>query len=158
MIIRFGKKTYHFINRYENLRQLIVYLFVGGSSALSDLILLFIFVDFLKIHYLLAATLSFTIVSTAAFFLHKNYTFRHKGSQTRLRYLVFLLTAGSGLLWSLSLLLLLVDIFKIHYLIAAVMTKFIVLIWNFLVNKFITFGHFDIIITQILKKVRSFND
>ena|SRR3990167_7230137 len=143
MIIRFGKKTYHFINRYENLRQLVVYLFVGGASALSDLILLFIFVDILKIFYLLSATLSFITVSTAAFFFHKNFTFRHKGKNNKLRYIIFLVTAGSGLFWSLVLLYTFVDIFKLWYLEAAVIIKFIVLTWNFLINKYLTFRKFE---------------
>ncbi len=139
MLIKLGKKTYHFLNRYENLRQGIVYLIIGGASALSDLILLFIFVDFLKIYYLIAATISFTLVSTVAFFLHKRFTFRHRGSSNKLRYLMFILTAGSGLLWSIFFLYTFVSNFKLHYLQAAVIVKFIVLIWNFTVNKYLTF-------------------
>lgn len=139
MITKAGKKTYRFINRYEHLRQFIVYFFIGGLSAVSDLILLFIFVDFFHIFYLVAAALSFSIISTAAFFLHKNYTFKHKDRTSKLRYLIFLVVAGSGLLWSLFFLFLFVSIFKFYYLLAAVIVKFIVLAWNFLMNKFVTF-------------------
>src|SRR3989344_8360217 len=121
MVTRLSKKTYHFINRNQNLRQLVVYLFIGGSSALTDLILLFIFVDFFHIFYLIAQTLSFIIVSTSAFFLHKNYTFQHKGKQNKLRYLIFLIIAGSGLLWSLFFLFIFVSFFKLYYLFAAVL-------------------------------------
>lgn len=139
MVTKISKQAYHFINKNENLRQLIVYLLIGGSSALADLILLFVFVDFLHIFYLIAQILSFTVVSTAAFYLHKNYTFQHKGKQNKLRYLIFLIIAGSGLLWSLFFLFIFVSIFKLHYLVAAVIVKFIVLIWNFIMNKFVTF-------------------
>lgn len=139
MIIRIGKKTYHFINRYENLRQFVVYFFIGGTSALSDLILLFIFVDLFKIYYLIAATLSFIIVASIAFFFHKKFTFRFEGKRNKFRFLIFLFTAGTGLLWSILILFTLVEFFHLWYLLAAVITKFIVLTWNFLVNKFVTF-------------------
>ena len=139
MLIRLTKKTYRYVNGRENLRQPVTYLFIGGASALSDIILLFILVHFLHIFYLLAATISFLIVSTFGFFLHKNLTFRHKGPNSKLRYFVFIATAGSGLIWSLLLLFAFVDIFKIWYLQAAIMVKFIVLAWNFMVNKFFTF-------------------
>lgn len=140
MIKRIKNKSFHLLNRNENLRQLIVYLFIGGGSALTDLILLFIFVDLFNIYYLIAQTLSFTIVSTVAFFLHKKYTFRHKSkSGDKWRYTLFILIAGTGLLWSLFFLYLFVSVLNLHYLLAAVLVKFIVLVWNFLMNKFVTF-------------------
>lgn len=139
MIIRLGKKTYRFINSYENLRQFVVYIFIGGLSAVSDLILLFILVDFFNVFYLFAATLSFIIVGTTAFFLHKNYTFKHKNRSGKIRYLIFLIVAGSGLLWSVFFLYIFVSILGLYYLFAAVIVKFIVLAWNFLMNKFVTF-------------------
>lgn len=139
MVKTLSKKTYRLINKNENLRQLVVYLVIGGFSALSDLIILFLFVDFLHIFYLVAASISFTVVSAIAFYLHKNYTFKHKGSDTKLRYLIFLVIAGSGLLWNLFFLYLFVSKLGFHYLIAAIIVKFIVLIWNFLMNKFVTF-------------------
>lgn len=139
MVKKLGKKTYRYINGRENLRQFVVYFFIGGFSALSDLILLFIFVDIFHIFYLTAAALSFTIVSTIAFFLHKNYTFQHKGKKNKLRYVIFIFVAISGLLWSLFFLYLFVSVFNMYYLFAAVIVKFIVLGWNFLMNKFVTF-------------------
>jgi putative flippase GtrA len=139
MVKKLGKKTYTYINERENLRQFTIYFFVGGFSAFSDLVLLFIFVDVFHIFYLIAATLSFTIVSTVAFFLHKQYTFQHKSKQNKLRYFVFIVVAVSGLLWSLFFLYLFVSILNMYYLFAAVIVKFIVLGWNFLMNKFVTF-------------------
>ncbi|OGY24664.1 MAG: hypothetical protein A2172_03675 [Candidatus Woykebacteria bacterium RBG_13_40_15] len=142
MLKAFTFKTFNLINRYEHLRQIIVYLFVGGLSAFLDIVLLFILVDVFHIWYLFAATISFISVSTLGFFLHKRLTFRYQGRRTKLRYVAFLFIAGSGLVWSLVLLYTFVDIFKIWYLFAAIMVKFIVLVWNFLMNKFITFGSY----------------
>lgn len=132
-------EIYNFVNRYENLRQVIVYLIVGAVAALLDITLIFILVEFLHIWYLLAAVIAFISVATLGFFLHKKFTFRHTGGKNRLRYLIFLFIAGSGILWEVSFLFIFVEFFRIWYLIAAVMTKFIVLSWNFSMNKFITF-------------------
>ncbi len=139
MIKKISKKTYHVINEREQLRQFVMYFFVGGFSAFSDLVLLFIFVDLFHIYYLIAASISFTLVTTTAFFLHKNYTFKHKGPTNKLRYLTFIIVALSGLFWSLLFLYIFVSILRIYYLLGAVFVKFIVLAWNFLMNKFVTF-------------------
>ncbi len=140
MFKKLREKTYRFVNRYEQLRQVITYTVVGGFSALLDLILLFILVEAFGMWYLLAAFLSFITVSTIGFFLHKRFTFRHTGGRNKLRYAVFLFVAGSGLVLSMISLFTLVEVFGLWYMLAAVITKFMVLIWNFLTNKFITFG------------------
>jgi len=139
MIKSLSLKTYHFINRYEHLRQLIAYLIIGGTCAVLNIILLYIFVDFLKIWYLLAATIAFILVATLGFFLQKKYTFRHTGGRNKLRFLIFIFIAGSGLFWELLLLFTFVELLKMWYLTAAIVIKFIVLVWNFLMNKFVTF-------------------
>jgi len=139
MVKTIALKANQFINRNENLRQSVVYTIIGGICGFFDLVLLFIFVDFLKIWYLLAAAISFILVSIFGFYCHKRFTFRHTGSGTGFRYVIFLLTAGSGLLWNLLLLYISVSILHIWYLLAAAIVKFIVLIWNFLMNKFVTF-------------------
>jgi len=139
MVKQLTIRAYNFINQYEHLRQVSVYLIIGGLSAISDIIFLFILVQFFKIWYLLAAAISFSLIATVAFFFHKKFTFRFDGARIKLRYVIFLFTAASGLIWNILILFTFVEIFKIWYLLAAVFTKFIVLVWNFLVNKFITF-------------------
>jgi putative flippase GtrA len=129
-----------FLDRYEYARQVLTYLMVGGAAAIADLALLYVLVDLLRIFYLVAAALSFLLVATAAFFCHKRLTFRHRGQNNRLRYVLFLLTAGSGLFWSVLLLYVFVDFFGIWYLEAAIIEKGIVVVWNFLLSKYLTFG------------------
>ena len=139
MIRTTGVRAYNYVKTKEHLRQPLTYTFIGGISGLLDLFFLFILVDLIQIWYLAAAAVSFILVSIFAFYFHKNFTFRHKGKNNKLRYLIFLAVAGSGLIWSLILLFILVDVLGLWYLSAAVIVKFIVLAWNFSVNKFITF-------------------
>lgn len=139
MVKTLGFKTYDFINRYENLRQIVTFSIIGGFSAVVHLVLLYIFVQFFKIWYLLAAAIAFIIVTTVGFFFQKRYAFRYTRGDNKTRYVIFIFIAGSGILWELSLLFIFVEFFKLWYLEAAVIAKFIVLIWNFLLNKFVTF-------------------
>ncbi|OGY21688.1 MAG: hypothetical protein A2126_01755 [Candidatus Woykebacteria bacterium GWB1_45_5] len=139
MIKTLGLKTYYFINRNEQLRQPLTYLIIGGTCAVLDIIILYILVEFLKIWYLLAAAIAFILIVTLGFFLQKRFTFRHKGGKNELRYLVFLFITGSGVVWEISFLYIFVEFLNLWYLEAAVITKFIVFSWNFLMNKYITF-------------------
>lgn len=137
-----SKKAYLFLDRYENLRQIIVYLFIGGTAAVLELFILFVLVSLLHIWYLVGATISFIIVVFYSYFSHKKFTFRHKGGRDRLRFILFLLSAITGLILSLLLLSIFVEVFKLWYFSAAVIIKFIILIWNFLMNKFVIFNIF----------------
>jgi putative flippase GtrA len=57
-------------------KRLIKYLIAGGTAATTDLILLFLFHDFLKINVVVAATLAFVIAFFISFYLQKFWTFR----------------------------------------------------------------------------------
>jgi putative flippase GtrA len=139
VFLKLIKKTHKKIEKHENARQLVTYFLIGSFNAISDLAILFLLVDFLKIFYLYSQTISFIFVATIAFFLHKNYTFRHKGRNNKLRYIIFLVIASSGLLWNLLLLSIFVEFFKIKYLLAATIIKFIIFLWNYTMNRLITF-------------------
>ena len=139
-LIKKAVKAYQSLERNENLRQATVYTFIGGIAAILDLFLLFVLVSLLGLYYLLAATISFILVGFFSYYCHKRFTFRHKGGRDEIRFIIFLIIALTGLVWTLALLYLFVDILKFWYLFAAVIVKFIVLVWNFLINKFVTFG------------------
>ena len=140
MLNLLGSKAYKFIENNENIRQATVYTFIGGIAATLDLFVLFVLVSLLGVYYLLAATISFVSVGFFSYYCHKRFTFRYKGGRDEIRFVIFLIIALTGLVWTLLLLYLFVDTLKFWYLFAAVIVKFIVLVWNFLINKFVTFG------------------
>jgi dolichol-phosphate mannosyltransferase len=140
----FSRLNIPVIERFEYLRQVVTYFVLGGFAAVTDLALLFVLVDVLGVYYLAAAAMSFVLVATMAFFLHKNLTFRSNHGNNQLRYVIFLFGAVSGLLWSLTLLFVFVELLGFPYLGAAVIVKFIVFAWNFSVNKYVTFRRLPI--------------
>ncbi|HSX57857.1 MAG TPA: GtrA family protein [Candidatus Saccharimonadales bacterium] len=133
------KKVNTTLNKYESLRQFIIYVLIGSFASLSDLFILFFLVEYLHVHYLVAAAVSFTTLALVTFYLHKNFTFKHKGKSNKLRFLIFVIIGLSGLFWNIFLLFIFVEKFQLYYLFAAVLIKFIVLVWNFTLNKFVTF-------------------
>jgi putative flippase GtrA len=138
MIIKI-KKIYKTFEKNENLRQVATYTVIGSFAVLLDLTLFYIFVNLFNIWYILAAALSFTILAIITFYLHKNFSFRHKGGHNKLRFIIFFLIASGSLLFGSLLLYILVDKFKIWYLTAAVLVKLVVVFWSFLMNKYVTF-------------------
>jgi putative flippase GtrA len=57
-------------------KRLIKYLIAGGTAATTDLVLLFIFHDIVKINVIFSATLAFSIAFFVSFYLQKFWTFR----------------------------------------------------------------------------------
>jgi len=138
-LIKRINKAYQLLERKENLRQVTIYIFIGGIAATLDLFLLFVLVTLLGFYYLLAATISFVLLGVFSYYCQKRFTFRHKGGRDEIRFIIFLIIALTSLGWTIVLLHLLVDVLKFWYLEAAVIVKFIVLVWNFLMSKFVIF-------------------
>lgn len=116
------------------------YLFVGGSCAVADLVFLYVLVDFFHIWYLTASIISFLIVGTIGFFGQKYFTFKDYSKKHGVQLTLFFLTAGIGLLLNSFSMLFFVSFLGLWYIWGSVITKFIVLVWNFTANKYLTFN------------------
>ena len=123
--------------------QFMRYLVIGGACAILDLLLLYTFVDYLHIWYLYAATVSFTIVIVLGYFGQKYFSFRNYENNHRKQLTTFIIVALTGLALNIAFMFLFVSLMNLWYVLASIMTKFIVLIWNFLANKKITFVHIN---------------
>ena len=115
------------------------YLFVGGTCSVIDIALLYVFVEFFHIWYLYASILSFTISCVVAFFGQKYFTFRNESRKHVTQFALFFTMAGTGLLINSGCIFVFVSLLGLWYILASVITKFIVLIWNFCASKYITF-------------------
>ena len=111
--------------------ELLRYILVGGLCALADITLLYFFVAYLHIWYLAAATISFAVVTLFGYFGQKYFTFRDLSKNHKKQIPVFFIVAGVGLAINTLCMFLLVSIAGIWYITSSVMTKLIVLVWNF---------------------------
>jgi len=128
-----------YILQHKKFGEFIRYVIVGGSCAVADLAFLYILVEFFHIWYLFSATLSFITVSSFGYFGQKYFTFKNNSKNYKKQMPVFFVVAGTGLLINSLCMFTFVSILGIWYILSNVITKFIVLIWNFLANKYLTF-------------------
>lgn len=132
-------RIYRFFFHHKKIGTLLRYLLIGGSCALGDMLLLYTFVEFFHIWYLYASIISWVITSILSFLGQKHFTFKNTSKKYQIQFPIFILVAIVGLGLNSLCLFFLVSILKIWYMFANIITKFIVLIWNFLAHKYITF-------------------
>ena len=135
MPIKSTKKLISYFFKHEKIGESMRYLFVGGTCAVLDLLFLYLMVNFLNIWYLIATTISFTIVGFLGYFGQKYFTFRNTERNHRKQLTLFFMVAGIGLLINAGFMFVFVSILGIWYIFANIITKFIVLIWNFFAIK-----------------------
>ena len=132
-------QTCYCLLHHKRIGILLRYLLIGGSCALGDMFLLYTFVEFFHIWYLYASIISWIIMSILSFLGQKHFTFKNTSKKYQTQFPIFILVAIAGLGLNSLCLFFLVSIVKIWYIFANIITKFIVLIWNFLAHKYITF-------------------
>ncbi|MEK6894952.1 MAG: GtrA family protein [Nanoarchaeota archaeon] len=120
--------------------KLIKYTFSSGIATLLDVLFIWFLTSFLGIYYLISTTISFTLISLANYLVIKNWVFYDRKESYAKNYLLFLIIGVGGLIWTLALMYFFVEFVGINYILARVLAAFIVLIWNFFMNKKFTFS------------------
>lgn len=130
----------NFVKSRPTVRQFIKFSIIGGFNTLVDLSLYVFFTRVVGWHYLLAATIAFIAASSGSFLFNRYWTFRLSGKENiHWEYLKFILVAAIGLLFTILFLYILVDKFYWYDLLAKVVTIFVVVNWNFWLQKYWTF-------------------
>lgn len=119
--------------------KLIKFLIVWVSSTLVDVWFLFVFVDFFEIPLFFWIILSFLLAVLNWFIWNKFWTFRDKSVKYKRQFTKFLFVSTGGLLLTLCFMYFFTSILSIHYIISKLLTSAIVVVWNFLLNKYWTF-------------------
>ncbi|MFC1647737.1 GtrA family protein [Patescibacteria group bacterium] len=117
----------------------IKYSIVGASGTIVDLTILYLLVEYAHINVFIAATISFIIAVFNNFTLNKFWTFQDNSQKYTRQFLKFFMVSLVGLLLTLSFMYFFISVVGIWYMLAKIFTTFIVLIWNFTVNKYWTF-------------------
>jgi len=117
-----------------------LYIIFGGLATIVDWGSFAFCTYFLGFHYILGVTISFSFGSITNFTLNKYLNFQNKYKKIHLQFLLYLLVALLGLCITILLMWLMIDGFGIEKFIARIITTAIVLIYNFLGHKLITFN------------------
>lgn len=130
----------------KNLIPFIKYSIVGTFITFLDLSLVYFLKEFIYLDVLLSSAFAFIIANFTSFLLNKFWTFTDKNKRVIRQYIKFIFTSIIGLLLTIFFMWLFYkkfDLFhqfiKKNYLACKMLTSCIVVLWNFLMNKFWTF-------------------
>lgn len=117
----------------------IFYIVFAGIATIIDWASFAFSTYSMNLHYILSVIISFTLGSITNFSLNKYFNFKNKYKKISIQFILFLLVAIIGLIITILLMYLFVDVLLINKLISRIITTGIVLFYSFLGHKFITF-------------------
>lgn len=109
---------------------------IGGSAALTHLLIVLNLVSHFAIEPLLANVIAFFIAFNVSYFGHKYLTFSQLDNQKQLSLPHFFLVAASAGLLNEVLYFILLKYTSIHYLGALIMVLGLVAVYSFLLSRF----------------------
>ncbi|MGQ4872929.1 MAG: GtrA family protein [Promethearchaeia archaeon] len=134
------KKIPFLISSKSILKELFKFAIVGFLGALVNLLLLYIFTEYLKIYYLISEIIAIIIATIHNYLLNKLWTFKEKLDMKIItKFLKYCITSGISLILNIAILYYLVEYWNLWYFYAAIIAIACTFIWNFFSNKYWTF-------------------
>lgn len=119
-------------------RNLIIYGIIGSFTSFLDFCVFTVLTSFVSFHYLLANCISVLVGITTSFLLNRSYNFKVKDHFKR-RFAIFLSVGLSGLVLSNIILYVGIDLMHCNEMIVKLASIVLVVGFQFLLNKFVTF-------------------
>ena len=119
----------------NRLFEIIRFAIVGGASFVVDYALLYICTEWLGIHYLYSAAISFTVSVIVNYWLCVIFVFTGAGKQTGRQAALFIGSSIVGLGINQVCMWLFVEKFGLHYMLAKIGATFIVMFWNYVMKR-----------------------
>lgn len=123
---------------YQKFRNLILYGIIGSFAAALDFAVFTLLAKYLGVYYLIANCISVLVGITTSFILNRSYNFKVKDKVKR-RFAIFLIVGLCGLCLSNLILWLGIDLLHIDEIITKLASIILVVGFQFLLNKFVTF-------------------
>ena len=123
---------------YQKFRHLILYGIIGSFSSGLDFAIYTLLVQIFGVQYLIANCISVLGGISTSFVLNRNYNFKIKDHAKR-RFTIFLTVGLCGLVMSNIILYLCIDFLSMDKLISKLLSIVLVVFFQFLVNKYLTF-------------------
>ena len=123
---------------FNKFHHLILYGIIGSFAAGLDFLIYTVLVQLAGIPYLVANCISVLGGITTSFILNRNYNFKVKDHATR-RFSIFLTVGLCGLVLSNIILYVCIDVLSIDKLVSKLLSIVLVVFFQFLVNKYLTF-------------------
>ena len=128
-----------FKNMRNYTKKFLTFGLVSIIATVIDILVLWLFASGLGLHYLASAVLAFVVGSTTNYSLNYVWTFSGAKYGKTKGLASFMGIGVAGLVITLGIMALLVELLGIHYLVARIIAAFVTLLWNYLLNSAITF-------------------
>lgn len=130
---------------FENTTNLFIQLFrytlVGGLAFVVDFGLLFFLTEYVRLHYLISATISFLVGLLVNYVISTQWIFRDsKIKNKKVEFILFGLIGVIGLILNNVLIYLFTDVVGLYYMLSKLVTAIIVYMWNFLGRRYFLFN------------------
>jgi len=120
-------------------KQLIKFIIVGIIGVIINASLLYILTEYIHLYYIYAGIISIEISIISNFVWNNAWTFKNEHQRPlMIRFIYFQTFSIIGICIYVILLYIYTDIFHIYYLLSNFMTIPVTVLWNFGMNKFIT--------------------
>lgn len=123
---------------YKRFRNLILYGIIGCCTASLDLLIFTFLTQVVDLYYLIANIISCSVGILCSFLLNRKYNFKVTDHVAR-RMTIFVSVGVLGLLLSSLILHVCIDLFHWNELISKILSIGIVVVIQFLLNKYISF-------------------
>ena len=123
---------------YKKSHHLVLYGIIGSFSLGLDFLIYTLLVQLVGLQYLVANCISVVAGISTSFYLNRNYNFKVK-DHTKRRFSIFLTVGLCGLVMSNLILYLCIDNLGMDKLISKLLSIVLVVFFQFLVNKYLTF-------------------
>lgn len=123
----------------QNVKLFFGYLIFAGFATLVDLGLLYSLTEFLHVWYFYSAAFAYFVGMVTNYSLNKYLNFRNTSKRIILQFGLFVLVALIGLAINQLILYSFVEFVKLWYMLAKIISIFIVMFWSFLGHSRLTF-------------------
>lgn len=123
----------------KGLNQFVIFSAIGAVGTVGHYATLILLVEVLSQPPILASSLGFVVGALINYILNYHFTFK-SNKPHREALLQFLLVAAVGAGINAGLMYLCIEFLQLHYFIAQLLATGIVLLWNFIINKYWTFN------------------
>lgn len=120
-------------------RRAILYTLYGVFNTVLDLGVFYVATEWVRMGYILSATLSFLAAATSGFILNKYFNYRDASSQVAFQYGVYCAVSFFGLLITYLFLYFFIDILGLHRMVAKAVTSLVLAVYGYFAHTHITF-------------------
>lgn len=124
----------------ESIKELFLYLIVGGLATIVEWAGFYFFCNILPVQYLLATTLAYIVSTFANWLLGRILVFRKPSKQSLAKEILSIyLVSIVGLLGNLAIMFVMVQLLSLDKMFSKIVATILVFAYNYLIRKFLIY-------------------